>query len=60
MKLHKHYSEESLKSLNGECVSVPVDQYKQLLRAQEVSTHLGYYSMELYLFCFIIIDVGGL
>jgi len=37
MKLHKQFSEESLKSLNGESVSVPVDQYKQLLRAQQVS-----------------------
>ena len=37
MKLHKQFSEESLKSLNGECVSVPADQYKQLLRAQQVS-----------------------
>ncbi|XP_078344656.1 ras guanyl-releasing protein 3-like isoform X2 [Oculina patagonica] len=37
MKLHKHLSEESLKSLNGECVSVPIDQYKQLLRAQQAN-----------------------
>lgn len=37
MKLHKQFSEESLKSLNGECVSVPVDQYKQLLRAQQAN-----------------------
>lgn len=36
MKLHKQLSEESLKSLNGECVSVPIDQYKRLLRAQQV------------------------
>lgn len=37
MKLHKQFSEESLKSLNGESVSVPVDQYKQLLRAQQAN-----------------------
>lgn len=37
MKLQKHLSEDSLKSVNGECVNVPVDQYKKLLNAQQVS-----------------------
>lgn len=35
MKLQKHLSEDSLKSVNGECVNVPVDQYKKLLNAQQ-------------------------
>lgn len=38
MKLQKHLSEDSLKSVNGECVNVPVDQYKKLLNAQQVSS----------------------
>lgn len=37
MKLQKHLSEDSLKSVNGESVNVPVDQYKKLLNAQQVS-----------------------
>lgn len=35
MKLQKHLSEDSLKSVNGESVNVPVDQYKKLLNAQQ-------------------------
>lgn len=35
MKLQKHLSEDSLKSVNGEFVNVPVDQYKKLLHVQQ-------------------------
>ena len=33
----KRYSDYSLRSFNGDCVSIPIDQYEQLLKAQQVS-----------------------
>ena len=35
-KFHKHHSEETLKVVNGESINVPVDQYRRLVKAQEV------------------------
>lgn len=35
-RFHKHHSEETLKAVNGESINVPLDQYRRLVKAQEV------------------------
>lgn len=39
-RLHKHHSEESLKSVNGDFVNVPMDQYNKLVKAQKCNEAL--------------------